>query len=77
MRPVNRRKIVDILLKECGTVPERGKSYREELTWAVADILTEERAHRVSRTRIQKFIDDKVRATARLLGDDSETSNEA
>ena len=77
MRSVNRQKIVDILLKECSSVPERGKGYREELTWAVADILSEERAHRVSRTRIQKFIDEKVKATARLLGDDSHTSTES
>ena len=75
MRPVNRRRIVGILLKECETVPERTKGYRRELTWVIADILSESRAHRVSRTRIQKFIEDKVKATAQLLGDNSETGD--
>ena len=76
MDSVNRRKIVEILLKQCETVPDRGTDYREELTWAVADILAEERAHRVSRTRIQKFVDEKVKATARLLGDSPAANNE-
>ena len=65
--PWNDRKIISIILKECEGLEELFDGYREEITAAVADILQYERQHRVSATNIQKKINDKCNATARLL----------
>ena len=65
--PWNDRKIISIILKECDGLEERFDGYGKEITGAVADILQYERQHRVSATNIQKKINDKCNATARLL----------
>ena len=65
--PWNDRKIISIIVRECRGVEERFDGYREEITAAVADILQYERQHRVSATNIQKKINDKCNAIARLL----------
>lgn len=65
--PWNDRKIISIILKECDGLEERFDGYRQEITAAVADILQYERQHRVSATNIQKKINEKCNATARLL----------
>ena len=65
--PWNDKKIISIILKECDGLEERFDGYREEITAAIADILQYERQHRVSATNIQKKINDKCNATARLL----------
>ena len=65
--PWNDKKIVSIILRECDGLEERFDGYRHEITAAVADILQYERQHRVSATNIQKKINEKCNATARLL----------
>lgn len=65
--PLNDRKIISIILKECAGLDERCNGYRDELIDVIAEILEYERSHRVSATNIQKKINDKCNATARFL----------
>ena len=65
--PLNDRKIISIILEECGGIDERCDGYREELIEVISEILEYERAHRVAATNIQKKINDKFNATARFL----------
>ena len=66
---LNERKIVAIILEECKTIEERCKGYKEELVAVIADIMTEERKHRVQGTKIQQMINDKCNATGRFLAE--------
>ena len=65
--PLNDRKIISIILEECGGIDERCDGYREELIDVISEILEYERGHRVAATNIQKKINDKFNATARFL----------
>ncbi len=65
--PLNNKKIISIILEQCGGIEERCDGYREEIIQVVSDILGYERAHRVSATNIQKRINDKCNATAQFL----------
>ena len=67
--PLNDRKIISIILDQCARIEERCDGYREEITDVISDILQYERGHRVSATNIQKKINDKCNAAARLLAD--------
>ena len=65
--PLNDRKIISIILEQCAGIEERCEGYREEIVEVISDILEYERGHRVSATTIQKKINDKCNAAARLL----------
>ena len=65
--PLNDRKIISIILEQCGEMDERCKGYREEIIEVISEILEYERSHRVMATNIQKKINDKCNATARFL----------
>ena len=65
--PLNDRKIITIIFKQCSGLEERCEGYREEITDVISDILEYERGHRVSATTIQKKINDKCNAAARFL----------
>ena len=65
--PLNDRKIISIIFKQCSEIEERCEGYRKEMTDVISEILELERSHRVSMTSIQKKINDKCNATARFL----------
>lgn len=65
--PLNDKKIITIILEQCAGIEERCNGYREEIVEVISDILEYERGHRVSATNIQKKINDKCDAAARLL----------
>lgn len=65
--PLNERKIISIILEECDGIEERCNGYREEVREVITDILMHERGHRVSRTHIQKKVNDRCNAAARFL----------
>lgn len=65
--PLNEKKIISIILEECGGIEERCKGYREEIHEVITDILMHERGHRISRTHIQKKVNDRCNAAARFL----------
>ena len=65
--PLNDRKIISIILQQCGNIEERCTGYREEIIHVVSDILEYERGHRVTATNIQKKINDKCGAAGRFL----------
>ena len=65
--PLNNRKIISIILEQCKGIGERYKGYREDIIDVISEILEYERGHRVSATNIQKKINDKCSATARIL----------
>ncbi len=65
--PLNDRKIISIILKQCAAIEERCDGYREELVNVISEIIEYERGHRVEATNIQKKINDKCNAAARFL----------
>jgi len=65
--PLNDRKIISIILDERARVEERFPGYRDELINTISDIIEYERQHKVQGTTIQKKINDKCNAMARLL----------
>ena len=65
--PLNDKRIISIILEQCTEIEERCNGYRKEITEVISEILGYERSHRVSATNIQKKINDKCNATARLL----------
>ena len=69
--PLNDKKIISIILEQCGEIDERCKGYREEIIEVISEILEYERGHRVSATNIQKKINDKCNAAARFLVEQS------
>ena len=60
--PADQRKTISIIVTLCENVEERCTDYRQELVSLVADILLQERRHRISRTNIQQIINDKCNA---------------
>lgn len=67
--PLNKRKVIGIIMDECKTIEERCEGYREELVDVVVDIIDAERQHRVQGTNIQQRINDKCNATGRYLAE--------
>lgn len=67
--PLNDRKIISIILEQCAGIEERYDGYRNEIIEVISEILEYERGHRVSATNIQKKINDKCNAAARLLAE--------
>ena len=67
--PLNERKIIAIILDECRNIEERCDGYKEEMIEVISDILQYERAHRISRTDIQKKINDKCNAAGHFLSE--------
>lgn len=67
--PLNQRKIVEIIFAEIGQLEEDFPGYQETIKELVADILEEERQHRVRGTNIQKKINDKINAAGRYVAE--------
>ena len=67
--PLNERKIISIILDECKNIEERYDGYKEEMLEVISDILQYEREHRISRTDIQKKINDKCNAAGYSLSE--------
>jgi hypothetical protein len=67
--PLNDKKIISIILEECGEMEERCEGYREEMIEVITEVISYERSHRVEATNIQKKINDKCDAVARFLTD--------
>ena len=67
--PLNERKIISIILDECKNIEERYDGYKEEMIEVISDILQYEREHRISRTDIQKKINDKCNAAGYSLSE--------
>ncbi len=65
--PLNDRRIIQIIMEQCGELEERCDGYTEEIVEVVADILAREREHRVSATSIQKKVTDKCDAAGLFL----------
>ena len=65
--PLNDKKIISIILEQCKEIDERCDGYREELLDLISDIFQLERSHRVKATTIQKKINEKFNASARIL----------
>ena len=63
----NQNKIMDIMRDALSSIDEKCDGYREELTYAIAEILEYENEHRVSATDIQKKIDGKLSSVAKFL----------
>ena len=60
--PLNEQKIIRIIFNECESIEERYDGYRDDLVILIADIITDERQHRVQGTNIQQKINDKCNA---------------
>lgn len=65
--PLNDKKVISIILEQCGEIEERCEGYRDEVVDVISDILTYERSHRVAATNIQKKINEKCNAAGRFL----------
>jgi len=65
--PLNQKKIVSIIVKQCKKVEERCPGYRDEVFNVIADIVQYEGQHRIRGTNIQKKINDKCQATGQFL----------
>jgi len=65
--PLNERKIISIILRQCQEIEEKCPGYREELIDTITDILEAERGHRVQGTNIQQRINDKCNTAGRFL----------
>ena len=65
--PLNDRRIIQIIIEQCSTLPRRCEGYLEEIVDVVAEVLAYERQHRVAATSIQKQITNKCDAAGRFL----------
>ena len=65
--PLNEQKIIRIIFNECESIEERYDGYRDDLVILIADIITDERQHRVQGTNIQQKINDKCNAAGDYL----------
>ena len=65
--PANHQKVIQIIFDEMNMIEERCEGYRDELTHAVADIITAEAQHRVKGMNIQQQVSDKCNAVGRFL----------
>ena len=75
--PLNSKTVIDILLEESKNIEERCEGYKDEIVDLVADIITEERHHRVHGTNIQQKITDKCRASGRFLAKNRKKSKKS
>jgi hypothetical protein len=58
--PYKDEKVIGILLEQAAVAEDRCDGYRDELAEAVADIMTEERQNKFSRTNIAVRVADIV-----------------
>jgi len=75
--PLNNKKIISIILEQCNSIEERCVGYRDEMIRVIAEILEYEYKHRVSRTNIQKKINDKCNAAAQFLASQRSESTDS
>lgn len=67
--PLNQQKVLRIIQDELESIEEKCDGYRDELIATIAEILQAENEHRVSRTNIQKKINDKFNSVARFVAE--------
>ena len=67
--PLNKKKIIDIILEECKGINERCDGYREELTDVLIYIISAEEQHRVQGSQIQKKVNDRCKTAGRFLAE--------
>ena len=67
--PTNEFKVIKIILAEVGTIEERCEGYRDSLTEALTDIITDERRHHVTGTNIQQRVAAKCSAVGQFLAE--------
>lgn len=65
--PLNERKIIAIILEECGELPERCPGYKSELIDRLSNVVRAERQHAVQGTNIQQKVSDQCNAAGRFL----------
>lgn len=65
--PIDRKRLIEIIMEESVKVDERHEGYRESMMSLVSDILADERDHAVAQTNIQQRISDKCKAEAEIL----------
>ena len=65
--PLNEQNIIRVIFNECESIEERYEGYKEDLVILIADIITDERQHRVQGTNIQQKINDKCNAAGDYL----------
>jgi len=61
------KKIVRTIIKECQGLEDRCPGYRSAILELITDILSIERRHQVSATRVQQKVNDKFKATGQWL----------
>ena len=69
--PMNRGKVLEILLEEVDAAEERCAGYHQQLRETVAEIITAERGHIIQRTNIQQKVDDQCEVAGRWLAGQS------
>ena len=67
--------VINIIKEQTQEIDERCKGYRDEIFNTIADILSYEYEHRISRGNIQQKIDDKCDAVAGFLYSAKETDS--
>lgn len=65
--PANDQKVISIIVEEIEGVEERCIGYRSALLDAVADIIADERQHRVKGTTIQQKVNEKCNSVGQFL----------
>lgn len=65
--PINQKKVISIIIKQCNKIEERCDGYREELINNVSDIIDYERQHAIQGINIKQKIADKCDATGNYL----------
>ena len=65
--PANNQKIIAIICEEIEGIEKRCPGYHEALLDAVAEIISDERQHRVRGTNIQQKVNDKCNSVGQFL----------
>ncbi len=65
--PVNNLKVIQIIRDELDKLEQRGRGYREELGETIVEVIEYVQQNRVSKTYVQKNINDKVNALGLYL----------
>ncbi len=63
----NDRKILEVLIAQLDSVPDRCKGYKSEFSHLVGDVLQLERSHSIARTSIVPKIGDQVNTVGMYL----------
>ena len=63
----NDRKIIQVLLGELNSIPERYKDYRNDLGHLLGDVLHFEHQHTINKTSVVKKIADQVNTVGMSL----------